>query len=145
MAALKMCLFLAASAAVLLQPEPASAGHASKAPGSGKGARFFKWASEQLPEVSLKLVSCVKKNDKEVRESLGNMFSDVGRCFDEAKGSVLSTSECLLANGVPHMQGALGVTHRVLACAFQKQKSEFRLCLSATTAGDESCPLAVGL
>ncbi|KAE8738092.1 hypothetical protein FOCC_FOCC016435, partial [Frankliniella occidentalis] len=88
MAALKMCLFLAASAAVLLQPEPASAGkHASKAPGSGK-----------LPEVSLKLVSCVKKNDKEVRESLGNMFSDVGRCFDEAKGSVLSTSECLLAN-----------------------------------------------
>ncbi|KAK3910487.1 50S ribosomal protein L17 [Frankliniella fusca] len=99
----------------------------------------------QVPEVSLKLVSCVKKNDREIRESIGNLFGDVGKCFDDAKGSVLTTLDCMLTNGVLHTQGAIAVVHRVLGCTLQKQKSEFRLCLSATTASDDTCPFAVGV
>ena len=97
-----------------------------------------------MPEMTLKVVSCVKKSDKEVREVTSNLFGDLSKCYDETKGSVLFSIECVLKNSLNHLLNVISVSQKVAACAF-KNKNAGRLCVSVTNAQDETCPFAIGI
>lgn len=115
-----------------------------KSPFATQGQQFFTWAAKNLPEIALRLASCVKKNDKEVRDVAVNLFTDIGMCFGDAKGSIMYTTECMLKNGVARLLNAISVGHKVTGCTF-KNKSTGRLCVSITQVQDEACPFAVGI
>ena len=109
-----------------------------------QGAALLRWMGSEMPEVALKLVSCVKKNEKDARDVVMSLFGDVAKCFDDAKGSVLYTAECMLKNGVPRILNVITVVHKVAGCAVRSKK-DGRLCITATTASDETCPFAFGI
>lgn len=98
----------------------------------------------EMPEVALKVVSCVKRNERDARDTLMSLFGDGAKCFDEARGSVLYTAECMLKNGVPRILNVITMMHKVAGCAVRNKK-EGRLCVTATTVNDETCPFAFGI
>ncbi|XP_034252675.1 uncharacterized protein LOC117652113 [Thrips palmi] len=129
-----------------LSPGSRTEGAASTAkPQGGKGAAaMLRWMGREMPELAIKLVSCVKKSERDARDSIMSLFGDVAKCFDDAKGSVLYTAECMLKNGVPRILNVITVAHKVAACTV-KNKKEGRLCVTVTNVNDEACPFAIGL
>ncbi|KAJ1522091.1 hypothetical protein ONE63_002402 [Megalurothrips usitatus] len=101
------------------------------------------WVARELPVVVLKSVECVKKNQRELSAALLALFSDVGKCFDDAKGSVLSTAECLLRNSMARMINTVSTAHKIIDCLGYGRNG--RLCVSVSNVKDEQCPLLVGV